>query len=286
MAAPAGPAAVNPAARTPNTTDPAATNPEATAAQTPNTTDPAQAPPAADAAAGKPSEAAPTDSFTAKMMPKGSEMRTWLGLKMWSISGSASAVAQLPLWIVNSGGADIYRNFSDTIDYNYGLDLGYGKTGSGSFFGYDLHSGGRWHLRLKDILPATDDVYFGLLASMSSVSITGESTGGYDLTLMRLTIGVHGWAKPDFIGDKVEWTGEIFYPLYKSGQFGVKGAHRAIESGSSIAFRLGGYLGARPEAGWQFGGAFDYESSNWELAKNKTAEYGSIGFLALARRSL
>jgi hypothetical protein len=262
----------------------------------PSSTEPAAAPPAAaDAppsdpaapeAVAAPSEAPPTDSFTAKLMPKGSDLRAWLGLKMWSISGSASATATLPAWIVNSGGADIFRNFSDTIDFNYGLDLGYGKTGKGSFFGYDLHSGGRWHMHLKDILPGADDVYFGLLASLASTSIKGETSGGYDLTLVRLTIGIHGWAKPEFIGDKIEWTGEFFYPLYYSGQFGVKGSHRSIESGSSVAFRVGGYLGDRPATGWQFGTAFDYESSDWTLAKKKTASYGSIGLLALARRNL
>ena len=226
------------------------------------------------------------DNFTAKLMPKGSEMRTWLGMKMWSISGSASATSALPAWIVNSAGADIYRKYSDTIDFNYGLDLGYGPTAKGNFFGYNLHSAGRWHMYLKDILPGADDVYFGLQASMASTSISGDTSGGYDMTMVSLTIGVHGWARPDFIGDKIEWTGEIFYPLYYSGRFGIKGGYKAIESGSSMAFRIGGYLGERPAVGWQYGAAFDYESSSWSLEKSKTAAIGSIGILALARRNI
>jgi hypothetical protein len=228
----------------------------------------------------------PTDRFTAALMPKGSELRAWLGMRMWSISGSASASAALPVWIVNSAGADVYRKFSDTIDYNYGLDLGYGPTNGGSFFGYNLHSGGRWHMYMKDVLPGADDVYFGLLASMTSTNVSGETSDGYTLTMIRLTIGVHGWAEPGFIGDKIEWTGEFFYPLYYSGEFGVKGTSRAINSGSSTAFRLGGYLGNRPADGWQYGAGFEYESNQWSLEKKKTAEYGSIGLLALARRSL
>lgn len=276
----AAPAPPVPDAATPVTADPAVPAPDAA---TSVTADPS-VPPAAVAAT--PDEAGPTDSFTAKLLPKGSEMRAWLGLKMWSISGSASAEAKLPTWIFNSVGADVYRNYSGTIDYNYGLDLGYGKTGHGSFLGYDVHSGARWHMHLKDILPGTDDVYIGLLASMASVGNSGETAGGYDLTLLRLTIGAHGWATPGFIGDKVEWTGEIFYPLYYSGQFKMKGTRRAIESGSTMAFRIGGYLGARPTKGWQFGAAFDYESSNWALAKKKSAEYGSLGILGLARRNL
>ncbi len=228
----------------------------------------------------------PTDKFTAALMPKGSELRAWLGMRMWSISGSASASAALPIWIVNSAGADIYRKFSDTIDYNYGLDLGYGPTNGGSFFGYNLHSGGRWHMYMKDLLPGADDVYFGLLASMTSTNVSGETSDGYTLTMIRLTIGVHGWAEPGFIGDKIEWTGEFFYPLYYSGEFGVKRTSRAINSGSSTAFRLGGYLGERPAEGWQYGAGFEYESNNWSLEKKKSATYGSIGLLALARRSL
>lgn len=228
----------------------------------------------------------PTDNFTARLMPKGSEMRTWFGLKMWSISGSASAAASLPVWLINSGGADIYRKFSDTIDYNYGLDLGYGPTAKGNFFGYNLHSAARWHLNQKDILPGADDVYFGAQVSMASASINGETSGGYDLTQIRLTIGVHGWAKPAFIGDKVEWTGEFFYPLYYSGRFGVKKAFKNIDSGSSLAFRVGGYVGERPPSGWQYGAAIDYESSAWSLANKKTANYDSFGILGLARRTL
>ena len=236
---------------------------------------------------GAPSDAAPeTDNFTARIMPKGSEMRAWMGMKMWSISGSASATASLPVWIVNSAGADIYRKFSDTIDYSYGADIGYGPTAKGSFFGYNLHSAARWHMYMKDVLPGADDVYLGLMASLASTSITGETSGGYDLTMIKLNLGVHGWARPDFIGDKVEWTGEIFYPLYYSGQFGVKGKFKSIVSGSSTAFRVGAYLGDRPAQGWQYGTAFDYESNSWELQTKKSAAYGSIGILALARRSL
>jgi hypothetical protein len=234
-----------------------------------------------------PSDAAPeTDNFTARLMPKGSEMRAWMGMKMWSISGSASATASLPVWIVNSAGADIYRKFSDTIDYSYGADIGYGPTAKGSFFGYNIHSAGRWHMYMKDVLPGADDVYLGLMASLASTSITGETSGGYDLTMIKLNLGIHGWARPDFIGDKVEWTGEIFYPLYYSGQFGVKGKFKSIISGSSTAFRVGAYLGDRPAQGWQYGAAFDYESNSWELQTKKSAAYGSIGILALARRSL
>ncbi len=253
--------------------DPAKKDPEATGAAETKGKDTTNGPP-------------PTDKFTAALMPKGSELRTWLGMRMWSISGSSSASAALPFWIINSAGADVYRKFSDTIDYNYGLDLGYGPTNGGSFFGYNLHSGGRWHMYMKDMLPGADDVYFGLLASMSSTSVSGESSDGYSLTMIRLTIGIHGWAEPGFIGDKIEWTGEVFYPLYFSGQFGVKGKSRAINSGSSTAFRLGGYLGARPADGWQYGAAFEYESSSWSLERKRTAAYGSIGLLALARRSL
>lgn len=227
-----------------------------------------------------------TDNFTARLMPKGSEIRTWLGMKMWSISGSASATSALPVWIINSAGADIYRKYSDTIDFNYGLDLGYGPTAKGNFFGYNLHSAGRWHMYLKDILPGADDVFFGLGASMASTSVTGDTSGGYDMTTVTLTIGVHGWANPDFIGEKIEWTGEIFYPLYYSGRFGVKGGFRAIESGSSTAFRVGAYMGDRPAEGWQYGAGFDYESSSWSLEKKKTAEVSSIGILALARRNI
>jgi hypothetical protein len=251
-----------------------------------------EAKPEADAVAEEkkpetPADSAPdTDSFTASLMPKGSEIRSWLGMKMWSISGSATAAAGLPFWILNSGGADIYRKFSDTIDFNYGLDLGYGPTKSGSFFGYDIHGGGRWHMYKKDVLPGADDIYFGLLTSVASTSISGESSGGYSMNMVRLQIGVHGWAKPDFIGEKVEWTGEMYYPLYYSGQFGVKGSYKAVTSGSSMAFRIGGYTGNRSPDVWQYGAAFDYEGNSWSLEKGKTASYSSIGLSLLARRNI
>jgi hypothetical protein len=227
-----------------------------------------------------------TDNFTARIMPKGSEMRTWAGMRMWSVSGSASAKATLPVWLVNAAAADIYREFSDTIDFNYGVDFGYGPTGDGSFFSYNLHSAGRWHMFMKDLLPGADDVYFGLVASFSSASITGETSGGWDMTMMRFTMGVHGWAKPEFIGEKIEWTGEVFYPLYYSGQFGVKGVFREIISGSTMAYRVGMYVGERPSQGWQYGAAFDFEDNSWSLKTNKKATLSSIGLLALARRNI
>lgn len=235
----------------------------------------------------KPKEDGPsTDNFTARIMPKGSEMRTWAGMRMWSVSGSASAKATLPVWLVNAAAADIHREFSDTIDFNYGVDFGYGPTGDGSFFSYNIHSAGRWHMFMKDLLPGADDVYFGLLASFSSASITGETSGGWDMTMMRFTMGVHGWAKPDFIGEKIEWTGEVFYPLYYSGQFGVKGVFREIISGSTMAYRVGMYVGERPNQGWQYGAAFDFEDNSWSLKTNKKATLSSIGLLALARRNI
>jgi hypothetical protein len=205
---------------------------------------------------------------------------------MWSVSGSASAKATLPVWLVNAAAADIHRDFSDTIDFNYGVDFGYGPTGDGSFFSYNIHSAGRWHMFMKDLLPGADDVYFGLLASFSSASITGETSGGWDMTMMRFTMGVHGWAKPDFIGEKIEWTGEVFYPLYYSGQFGVKGVFREIISGSTMAYRVGMYVGERPSQGWQYGAAFDFEDNSWSLKTSKKATLSSVGLLALARRNI
>jgi hypothetical protein len=231
-------------------------------------------------------QAPETDNFTARLIPKGSELRTWIGMKMWSISGSASAAAQLPPWIVNSAGGSVLRRFSDTIDWGYGLDLGYGPTSRGSFFAYNLHASGRWHMYQKDILPGVDDIYFGVMSTMTSASISKETTGGYDMTTVMLTIGVHGWARPEFIGDKIEWTGEIFYPLYFSGKYWVRGKYRNIQSGSSTSFKVGGYVGDRPAEGWQYGAGLDYESSSWELERSRTAKVGSLGLSVLARRNI
>lgn len=227
-----------------------------------------------------------TDSFTARILPKGSQMRTFAGIKMWSISGSATAKASLPVWLVNAASADIYRDFSDTIDFNYGAEFGFGPTGDGSFFSYTLKSAGRWHMYMKDVLPGADDVNFGLMASFSSSSIRGETSGGFDLTMLRFTMGVSGWAKPDFIGEKIEWSGEVYYPLYYSGQFGIKGKFREIISGSSMAYRVGLYVGDQPTKGWQYGAAFDFEDNSWSLKTNKKATQSAVGLLALARRNI
>jgi hypothetical protein len=283
-----------PTASPPTVTETASKTPIATENRTQDTpVKPADATVATDQNTSKESgknqapEGAPeTDKFTARIMPKGSEMRTWAGVRMWSISGSASAHASLPAWLVNSVSGSIYRDFSDTIDYNYGVDFGYGPTGDGSFFSYNLHGAGRWHMYMKDVLPGADDVNFGLMANLTSANITGETSGGFDLTMIRLTLGVHGWAKPDFIGQKIEWTGEVFYPLYYSGQFGVKGKFREIVSGSSMAYRIGMYIGDRPAQGWQYGAAFDLEQNSWSLKTGKTAEQSSIGLLVLARRDI
>jgi hypothetical protein len=231
-------------------------------------------------------EAPETDPFTAIIIPKGSELRTWIGMKMWSISGSSTAMSQLPPWILNAAGASVFRQFSETIDWNYGLDLGYGPTGKGSFFAYDAHAAARWHLLQKDILPGADDIFFGAKTSIRSLRVGRETSGGFDMTNVFLLIGVHGWAKPEFIGKKIEWTGEIFYPLYTSGSFGVRGKYRAINSGSSTAFKLGAYVGDRPADDWQYGAALDYESSSWDLANSKSAQFSSLSVIALARRNI
>ncbi len=273
-------ASVNEAAKSPATPPATQPAPNPVASTPPPSEDQAQP-------SVKPQAEGPvTDNFTASILPKGSEMRTWAGMRMWSVAGSASAKATLPVWLVNAAAADIHRDFSDTIDFNYGVDFGYGPTGDGSFFSYNIHSAGRWHMFMKDLLPGADDVYFGLLASFSSASITGETSGGWDMTMMRFTMGVHGWAKPDFIGEKIEWTGEVFYPLYYSGQFGVKGVFREVISGSTMAYRVGMYVGERPNQGWQYGAAFDFEDNSWSLKTSKKATLSSVGLLALARRNI
>lgn len=46
-----------------------------------------------------------------------------------------------------------------------------------------------------------DDFFFGAISSMSSASISKETSVGNDMAMVLLTIGFHGLAKPDVFGE-------------------------------------------------------------------------------------
>ncbi|MCX6124302.1 MAG: hypothetical protein NTV34_06075, partial [Proteobacteria bacterium] len=217
--------------------------------------------------------------------PVGSELDTYAGLKSWAIGGSGAASAALPLWLVNSIGATIKRPLSESIVLDYGLDLGYGQTGKGSFFGYGVHGAGMYKMKLK-LFDGADHIFGGLEANLHSTSVGGESSGGFDLTTLNLVAGIAGDTNSSLIGTKLDWNASLRFALQESGRFGVSGTMKKVTGGRGMLLNFLGYIGDRPKEGPQFGAGLEFGSGNYSLSDSSSATYNIISLLGLARWSL
>lgn len=214
--------------------------------------------------------------------PEGSDLNAYAGLRSWSIGGSGTAGSSLPLWLVNSAGATVRRELSESVVINYGLDLGYGPTAKGSFFAYGIHGSGVYVMKAK-VFDGADKVFGGLEANIHSISAGGESSGGFDMTTLSLLAGLGGKTRSKLIGSKLDWTGDLRFALQESGRFGVSGKMAKINSGRGLKLRFQGYLGDRPKDDYQWGAGFIFGSGNYSLAKSKSATYNEISLLGLMR---
>jgi hypothetical protein len=258
---------------TPTTVDSAR---PAVAQQTP------EAAPAAATGAENPTKASEESGALSILAPAGSDLEAYAGLKSWSIGGSGAASTALPLWLVNSVGASVRRPLSDAIVLGYGLDLGYGRTSSGSFFAYGIHGSGVYVMDLK-LFSGADKVFGGLEADIRTISVGGETSGGYDLTTLNLIGGMSGFTDSSLIGTKLDWNAALRFGLQESGRFGVKGNMRNVTGGRGMLLRFLGYIGDRPKDAMQYGGGFEFGSSNYSLANSNSATYNIISLLGLAR---
>lgn len=260
-----------------------ASKPEASKAAEPAKTEPAAETPPTEAT-GEPA-GDPGDSIMQTIAPPGSEVEAYAGLKSWAIGGSGSASTALPLWLINAAGVGVTRKFSEKVIMHYGLGLGYGQTEKGSFFGYDLHAAGIYKMAAK-VFDGADFMYGGLQAEMSGLSIGGETSGGHDLTSLSLLLGIGGDTTPGFIGNRVDWAGELKFALQESGSFGVNGSRAKVKGGQNWLLRLQGYLGPKPKEGPQWGGAFEFGSANYNLSNSNSATVNTYSILGLMRTTL
>lgn len=242
--------------------------------------------------AEEPTEETPADDETQSqgsilevIAPKGSDLETYAGLRSWTIGGSSTAATALPLWLVNSAGVTIRNPLSESVILAYGIDLGYGQTSKGSFFGYGLRGAGLYSMKTK-VFSGADRLYGGLEAHMAALSIGGETSGGYDKTMLNLVLGTGGAAKPAFLGMPLDWFTELRYTIQESGQFGVGGTRYAIKSSESWLITFHGYIDERPKDGFQWGGGFEFGSGNYNLKSSKSATQNVVSLLGLARMSL
>ncbi len=116
------------------------------------------------------------------------------------------------------------------------------------------------------VFDGADYAFGGLEASMSGISVGGETSGGNDLTSLSLLLGVGGDTTPSFLETRVDWTADLKFALQESGSFGVNGTHANIKGGQSWMFRLLGYFGPRPKEGPQWGGGFEFGSGNYIIS--------------------
>jgi hypothetical protein len=228
----------------------------------------------------------PTDTILATIAPPGTDLEMYAGLRSWSIGGSASAKSALPLWLLNSFGAQVRRPFSESIELRYGLDLAYGSTGNkGNAFGYGLNLEGLYLHKTKPI-EAADRIFGGIQAEIKSMSIGGESSGGYNLTTLSLVLGMGGLTNSSMLGMKLDWIADLHYALQESGQFGVSGKRETVKSGDSMLLRFLGYGGERKKDQIQYGGGFEFGTANYHLSNSTSATHNVISILGLGRMSM
>ncbi|MCX6118710.1 MAG: hypothetical protein NT027_14310 [Proteobacteria bacterium] len=252
-----------------------------------------------EASAEKPGESSPT--IAEIFAPAGTELEGYAGLRSWSIGGTGTAKAALPVWLINSIGVLAKRHLSETVSVHYGLDLGYGATGKGSSFGYGIHAAGIYKLKIKAIEQA-DFIFGGLEANIKSLSIGGESSSGYNLTLLNLLIGMGGITNSQMLGMKLDWIADLRYSLQETGQFGVTmdvvdtattpnttsavRSKEKVRSGDGLLLRFMGYVGQKPKEGLQYGGGFEFGTGNYGLSNSASATYNVLSLLGLARLTM
>jgi hypothetical protein len=111
-----------------------------------------------------------------------------------------------------------------------------------------------------------------------SISIGGESSGGYDLTSLSMIAGMGGDTMSSIIGARLDWKARVRLSLQESGRFGISGTMNKVVSGRGLLFKFDGYIGERPKEGPQFGGGFEFGSGNYSLANSNsaTSESGEV----------
>ncbi len=219
------------------------------------------------------------------LAPAGSDLNAYAGLRTWSLGGSGAASSALPLWLANSVGASIHRPLSDEVRLNYGIDAGYGPTAKGSFFAYGIHASGLYYMKMK-LFDGVDHAFGGLEANIHTLSIGGETSGGFDMTSLNLLAGLHGATDSSLIGMRLDWQAHVAFALQESGRFGVSGNFEEITGGRGMLWRFLGYVGDRPKDSHQFGGGVEFGSGNYSLSSSKTATYNRISLLGLMRWGL
>ena len=152
------------------------------------------------------------------------------GLNLWSFkSGSSSAAASIPLWIVNQVSIEGQFDWNDSAYSKVTGTLLSGPTENGSALGVDFG----FSYMMKEsypglIDPSVDGIEYGAQVNLASLSISDESFGGRDVIELGGLVGLYGRYHVRELGKTLHYRGGINYDLLALGRSGLDNGYVTV----------------------------------------------------------
>ncbi|MGE0174444.1 MAG: hypothetical protein AB7T49_16735 [Oligoflexales bacterium] len=265
---------------TPSPEVPQAAEPVPPEAPTPVAPEESQEEPAAAEEATESSGPSAFSQWMDGLTLKGSDVKAFGGLDLWSAKGSASASAKMPLWIFNHFGLKAEKEVSSVMGYGYGATLGYGPTKGGSFFGFGLNADMNYRIAVKDLWSELDFLRFGGRISFDSYAVKSESFGGGDYFAFKGYSRLEGRTKLGSFSTPIGWSADLELPLLAMGNMGSSGKSRSISSVSG--YKLGFSANMEQKKAQKLGAEFALTSQSYGLSKGSISLDGVyLGIFAI-----
>jgi hypothetical protein len=199
------------------------------------------------------------------------------GLNLWSFkSGSSSAAASIPLWIVNQISIEGQFEWNDSTYSKVSGTLLSGPTENGSALGADFG----FSYMMKESYPglidsSVDGIEYGAQVNLASLSISDESFGGRDVIELGGLVGLYGRYHVRELGKTLHYRGGISYDLLALGRSGLDDEYVTI-NGKRL-FEFYAEADVLPAQGdWVWGGFVNlgigfYQSESGSLDSNHFA---------------
>lgn len=152
------------------------------------------------------------------------------GLNLWSFSsGSSSAAASIPLWIINNVSIDSHLVWDEKSYTKVTGTLHSGPTENGSALGIDFGmSYIMKHSNPGFIDPSVDGIEYGAKIALGSLSISDESFGGRDVIEVGGLLGLYGRYHVRELGKTLHYRGGLRYDLLALGRSGLDDGYASV----------------------------------------------------------
>lgn len=177
------------------------------------------------------------------------------GLNLWSYkSGSSSAAASIPLWIINQVSIEGQLEWDDSSYSRVSAALLSGPTENGSGLGIDLGFSYMMKQSYPGLIdPSVDGIEYGAQVDLKSLSISDETFGGMDVIQAGGLVGLYGRYHVRDLGKTLHYRGGLRYDLLAFGRSGLDEGY--INVNGKRLFELYAEADVLPAQGdWVWGG--------------------------------